>query len=239
MKSLILFISIQIIYLIYSKTIYPSDEIWQNVKIYARQGLMLYNKNYFIYDEKNYTQLDIHGEKMLELNKKQYEAYINNNLSNYIFIVECVDEDKIKDIADELSLKIKREINYDHNYILALFSMKNHKVQFYAGQKAHKIITSENHKQILNDIRIYMRNKQYYNAWNKIIDDYNYYNKTYFFFQEPYSTILAILIIICFYFLCRCYGINCSNRGYNSYSYYKSSFGGRNSVASGGGGGNW
>ena len=44
---------------------------------------MLYNKNYFIYDEKNYTKLDIHGEKMLALNQKQYETYIeNDNLSN-------------------------------------------------------------------------------------------------------------------------------------------------------------
>lgn len=87
MKAVIIFISIQI-FLIYSKTILPSEEIWLSVKNYTDQGLMVYNKSYFIYDEKNYTKLDIHGEKMTALNRLQNETYIKNNyLSNYIFIL--------------------------------------------------------------------------------------------------------------------------------------------------------
>lgn len=239
MKSLILFISLQIISLVYSKTIYISDEIWQNVKIYARNGLMLYNKNYFIYDEKNYTKLDIHGEKMLALNQKQYETYIkNDNLSNYIFIVEHVDEYKLQDIADELSLKIKRDIDYDHNYILTLFSISNHKVQFYSGKTAHNIITSDNHEQILNHIKRYLRIKDYYKAWSSLIEDYNYYYHYKSFFDR-YSNLIAIIIIFVFFIIKFLVGNNgislcCSCSGGNRYSYRD-----RNSVASGGFGGSW
>lgn len=239
MKSLILFISLQIISLFYSKTIYPSDEIWQKLKIYARKGLMLYNKNYFIYDEKNYTKLDIHGEKMTALNKKQYETFIkNDNLSNYIFIVENVDENKLKDTADELSLKIKREIDYDHNYILALFSISNHRVQFYSGEAAHKIIETENQEQILSHIKKYMRNEDYYNAWSTIIEDYNhyYYYKSFFIENEFYIYIIFLLIVIIKIWLDhKGFSLCCSCGGFSN----RNSYGNRNSVASGGFGGSW
>lgn len=58
MKEVIIFLSIQIL-AVYSSTILPSEEIWLSVKSYAAQGLMVYHKNFFIYDEKNYTKLDI------------------------------------------------------------------------------------------------------------------------------------------------------------------------------------
>ncbi len=74
MKAAIIVASIQIL-LVYSTTILPSEQIWLSVKSNAALGLMVYNENYFIYDEKNYTKLDIHGEKMNALNRLQKETY--------------------------------------------------------------------------------------------------------------------------------------------------------------------
>ena len=129
MKAVILFLSIQIL-AVYSSTILPSEEIWLSVKSYAAQGLMVYHKNFFIYDEKNYTKLDIYGEKMKTLYEKQNTTYNKNNyLSNYIFVIESLDESEqiLEDVADKLSENIKLELDYynRHNYILAVFVEHN------------------------------------------------------------------------------------------------------------------
>jgi len=58
MKAKIILIFIQIIF-VYSYTIYPAEEIWISLKYRAAMGMMVYNKNYFIYDDKNYTKLYI------------------------------------------------------------------------------------------------------------------------------------------------------------------------------------
>jgi len=146
MKVVIIFISIQN-FLIYSKSIFPSEKIWLSVKSNSDQGLMVYNKNYFIYDENNYTKLDINGEKMNALNQKQYEIYNKNSyLSNYIFIIESLNESEqsLEDVADKLSENIKLELDYynKHNYILAVFVIKSRKVKFYAGTTAIRKITT-------------------------------------------------------------------------------------------------
>ena len=140
---------------------------------------MIYNKNYFIYDEKNYTQLDIYGEKMITLRNKQYNTYQKNGLSNYIFIIESLDEEEqsLEYLANELSESIKLELDYynKHNYILAIFVMSSHKIKFYAGTSAIKKITLKEQTNIINNITPYMKSGDYYKTWTKVIDDYNYY----------------------------------------------------------------
>jgi len=183
MKAVIIFTSIQI-FLVYSTTILPSEKIWSKVKSNADQGLMVYNKNYFIFDEKNYTKLDIHGEKMNDLNRLQNETYNKNSyLSNYIFIIESLDESEqsLEDVADKLSENIKLELDYynKHNYILAVFVIKSRKVKFYAGTTAIKQITTLEHNKILSDIKYYMTTGEYYIPWKKVIEDYDYYYNNY------------------------------------------------------------
>jgi len=183
MKAVIIFSSIQI-FLVYSASLLPSEEIWSSVKSNSDQGLMVYNENYFIYDEKNYTKLDIHGEKMNALNRLQNETYIRNNyLSNYIFIIESLNESEqsLEDVADKLSENIKLELDYynKHNYILAVFVIKSRKVKFYAGTTAIKKITTLEHNKILSDIKYYMTNGEYYKAWTRVIEDYDYYYNNY------------------------------------------------------------
>ena len=233
---------------------------------------MVYHKNFFIYDEKNYTKLDIYGEKMKALNLKQNTTYSkNNNLSNYIFVIESLNEKEqtLEDVADNLSEKIKLELDYynKHNYILAVFAIKNRKVQFYAGTTSIQKITKSEHDKILSNIKNYMTSGEYYKAWTKVIDDYDYYyNNTESIDLSQLSKFLvflpfaAIIIIIC---ICANKKGCClySSSGNNNYRRYTrnndsrasinidtnvsyGSFGGDRggsigSIGSGGGGGSW
>ena len=55
----------------------PSDEIWNKTQMYIKEGKMIAPifLQYFIFDESNYTALDINSEKMNYLYLKQFELY--------------------------------------------------------------------------------------------------------------------------------------------------------------------
>ena len=261
MEAKLMFIAIQII-LVYSKTVFPAEDIWINLRYKVASGMMIYNKNYFIYDDKNYTKLDIYGKKMNDLYHKQYNTYINNNyLSNYIFVIESLDESEqtLESVADQLSEYIKQDLDYyyKHNYILAVFVIKSHKVKFYAGTTAITKLTKSKHNQILSDIKSYMRSEEYYKAWKKVIEDYDYYYK-----HELRSTgstgslqfsggsllwlwiVLGVIALVLIVVICSKLDLKDVRFSINSYgrvSNDRNSYGGggRDSVASGGGGGSW
>ena len=242
MKEGIIFISIQI-FLVCSSSIpaiLPSEEIWINVKSNIAQNLIVYNKNYFIYDERNYTKLDIYGEKMKALNKKQYETFNRNSyLSNYIFIIESLDETRqsLINVAEKLSENIKLEIDYydKHNYIIAVFVIQSRKVKFYAGTTAIKKITKNKMDKILKDIKYYMRNEEYYDAWTKVIEDYDYYynDNTNYNKSEKSSSLIWLWIalgVVAFFIIVTIISIkfgccSSSSSGYHNYtkSYYRDS----------------
>ena len=194
----ILFI-LTLIYLIHSESILPSEEIWQNVRESIENGSMIWNKYHFIYDENNFTKLDINGEKMNNLYKKQEEIYLkNNNLQNYIFIVKTLNDniDLIESIILDLGKLIKRdyEIN-NNNSVIALVVIDDRKIAI--STENDKI--SENEKiSIINNIKIYMQNEQYYDAWNKLIDDFDYYYNIFPVLEEE-DNIWVLWIILGFF----------------------------------------
>ena len=93
--NLLIFIS----FIIFCNT-KPSDEIWAKVEQYINESKMILNdKNYFIFDEENYTNLDINGSEMQILYEKQKDFYLNYSTSNYIFVIKNLNE-KIESIED-------------------------------------------------------------------------------------------------------------------------------------------
>jgi hypothetical protein len=82
--NLLIFIS----FIIFCNT-KPSDEIWLKVEQYINESKMILNdKNYFIFDEENYTNLDINGSEMQILYEKQKDFYLNYTTLNYIFVIK-------------------------------------------------------------------------------------------------------------------------------------------------------
>ncbi len=170
-----------------------------------------------------------------------------------------------------------------HNYILAVFVIKSRKVKFYAGTTAIKQITTLEHNKILTEIKYYMTTGEYYKAWTRMIEDYDYYYNNYngnintntknnknkiSKETNPYDVLLCVLIIAAIIIICifcnikgwcdfsSSNGYNNNKKSYNRHSgnYKKVSYGreadnrvrhdrgrygGRGSVASGGGGGSW
>lgn len=198
---------------------------------------------------------------MNTLYQKQNKTYYNNNyLSNYIFVIESLDETEqtLESVANQLSEYIKTTLDYNiHNYILAVFVIKSHKVQFYAGTTAITKLTKSKHNQILSDIKSYMRSEEYYKAWKKVIEDYDYYyrNNLGSSGSSDFSgdsllwlwIVLGVVAFVLIVIICSKLDLKDVRLSYNSFggtnndrvSIDRNSYGGRNSVASGGGGGSW
>ena len=126
-----------------SVTNLPSEEIWNKVKDYIKDGKMLIqNKTHFIYDESNYTKLGLNDTKMLILYKKQEKLFKKNGIANYIFVVDFLDEKEelIEKAVDNLYNYISNYFNVNmSNSVISLFSMKSRRIRIKLG-----IVTQKN-----------------------------------------------------------------------------------------------
>ena len=162
----------------------PSDEIWKKTLEYIEEGKMIIpeHKYYFIFDEKNYTALDINSYKMKKLYELQENIYLEHNLSNYIFIVDSVDEKKesIENTAINIGETSQKYFKVNvTNAVLALFSMKTRKATIRTGETAKYFLSDKKLSEIIQDLGFYMRNKHYYDAWIKLLEKiYEKYGKS-------------------------------------------------------------
>ena len=102
----------------------PSDDIWKKIKNYINQGKTIIDKNktHFIFDESNYTKLDINNNKMQALYKRQEQFFKEFNMANYIIIVDNLDENKeaIEKTEKRLAAHIKKEFNINWKRIFMI-----------------------------------------------------------------------------------------------------------------------
>ena len=123
---------------IHSYDIYTSDDIWNRMKDYTRSRLMFNKKYRFIYDENNYINLDINGDKMKKLYSKQDEIYKDyDKLLNYIFIVKSIttNYESGEDAATHLANKIESDYGLNtENCILVLILVEQRKIYIFSGK---------------------------------------------------------------------------------------------------------
>ena len=123
---------------IHSYDIYTSDDIWNRMKDYTRFRLMVNKKYRFIYDENNYINLDINGDKMKKLYSKQDEIYKDyDKLLNYIFIVKSIttNYESGEDAATHLANKIESDYGLNtENCILVLILVEQRKIYIFSGK---------------------------------------------------------------------------------------------------------
>ena len=161
----------------------PSDDIWNKMLKYMEEGKLIYpdDKNYFIFDESNYTALDINGTKMKALYKKQEDLYKNYRIPNYIFAVDKQDEniELIQNATTRLAANLKSKFNIDSdNAMLFLFSKNTNRTRLRFGGTILRIIGESNSKRINSNVDGYLKVGNYYGAWNRLIDDVSYYRKS-------------------------------------------------------------
>ena len=163
--------------------------------------------NFFIFDESNITALDINGDRMNNLYINQKEIFDKYSVPNYIFVVDSQDES-----TEELSvtthnlaeyLRKKYNINKD-NAIILLISISPGKIKVRTGQTIRSKITDNESNKMISNLKSYLKNKKYYDAWNQFIFDINKY---YYENAESESNIksksdksnktVLIIVIIC------------------------------------------
>ena len=179
-----------------SGTVFPSEVIWNNVLNYINDEKMLISSNYFfIYDERNFTKLALDGPQMKTLYQKQKELFNKNGIANYIFVVNYLDEqeEELITVTDNLYNKISTYFNVDiSNSVIAFFSIKSKRVRIKLGITTQQNISDSNAASMINNLGDYLRNKEYYNAWIKLIDDIdNYYN-----YKTNWGLIIGIIAAV-------------------------------------------
>ena len=155
-----------------------SEQILASIQNYIDTGKMVNNIYYFIYEEKNYTKLNINGEKMKSLYSLQNQTYWkSNHLSNYILLVNNITGDG-KEMVKDLALSIINDYNPgSNNYCVILLSIITQKSYVYANNNR---LSDSDLKAILDNMGDYLKRDYYFQALEKAINDLDYYyNKVY------------------------------------------------------------
>ena len=171
------------IFKIISIILLPSDELWNQTLQYIDEGLIYnFNKKHFIFEEENFTALDIDDEKMKDLYNKQEKIYRKYGISTYIFAVSNINEniEKIGSIRNNTRDNLKK-YGYDvDNSVFTVFSIEPIKGLIYTGiNTKDKYISDDNAKYMKEKIINNLENESYYNAWDDFLDDIIYFcNRT-------------------------------------------------------------
>ena len=171
--SITIFIFILVINSMFSL---PSDEVWNKTMQFLKEKKMLdFNKTHFIFDEYNYTKLDINDNKMKSLYEKQNYIYNNFNMTTFIFLVKYINE--TQEILDPTFRRNMREnlkkFGISENYTLfTVISVDTKKALIYTGSKTRKnYISDEEARLIKNTLLTNINNANYYNTLNVLFDD--------------------------------------------------------------------
>ena len=199
----------------------PSEDLWNKTLQYISEGKMKsFGKNYFIFDEENYTSLDINSKKMNILYDKQKDLYNHYSLRTFLFISKKLD----RSIEDPYSIRnnirdhLKNYGVYINNTVFVLISVETIESILYTGSIIKKSYISDNDAVILNnDIKQYIKKKEYYEALENFlidIEDYFIYKNTnnnkgnnnnstysttsYYKYSNDSPNILTIIFVIIF-----------------------------------------
>ena len=178
------FIIFIFIFKIISIILLPSDEIWNQTLQYIDEGLMYnFNKRHFIFDEENFTALDIDDKKMKALYNKQENIFRIYGIASYIFAVSYINEsiEAIGSIRNNTRDNLRNDGYYVDNSIFTVFSIDSINGLIYTGNITKFFyITNDNAKYMKEKIINNLENESYYKAWDDFLDDIIYFcNKNY------------------------------------------------------------
>ena len=187
-----------------------TKKIWSKAKKYINQGKVIVDKNktHFIFDESNYTKLDINSTKMQDLYKMQEQIFKEYNITSYIFIVDyfnlddsysyfepCDDEGNLKDfIVNEY------KTNYDKTIVI-IIDAKESKLLISKFPRCKYRQSDPKIAYLQLRLYSYMRKNQYYKVLKKIIEYiYNLYSKRHIIKEICLYFIIIIVFILIMYF---------------------------------------
>ena len=152
------------------------DEILKKLENHTDEGKMVYEKSHFIFDELNFTQLDIYSDEMKILYQKQENLFLKYHLSTYIFILNNIDSYTSIDIKTRSLFKNFVSIfpMESSNTIIALILINSNEV----GLEGNPINTNYSDfyiQSIKYNLIKKLDKNQYYEGWIQLIYDLEYY----------------------------------------------------------------
>ena len=169
MKFVIVIFIIDIIFI----TSLTSNEAWDLVvRDYSEGKVLNESKEFFIFQEENYTQLDINDNKMVELYEKQFEMLLLCGIRSYIFAINNRSQMNITDFRNNMRDNMK-SWGINVNYSVFTVAMVDENDAFvYTGSKIRKdYIPDSIALDIKNTLLGNMERKEYYTAWKTFIND--------------------------------------------------------------------
>lgn len=171
----------------------PSDTIWKKTLEYITKERIKVpeGRNFFVFDESNYTSLDINGDKMKVLYQKQNKLFSNYGIPNYIFVVDNHNENSelLTEATHNLAAHLNTEFGVDKNKaIIGYLSIQTRRIKIRTGGTIRKNITDSDAENMINNLKIYLQKENYYQAWIKFIDDINYYRDDTYSINSNYIT---------------------------------------------------
>ncbi len=173
MKLIILVLILHISPIILS----PSSDMWNKLNQHIKENKTLIFPGHFIFDEENYTALDVNADEMKQLYNLQDTIYKDYHTATYIFAIKNLDTslESLDNFVDKTRDNLRYN-KYDvYNSFFAVILIEQNDGQFYIGKEVINIYidttTARNIKsQLLNNIK----NKNYYNGWKEYLESLNY-----------------------------------------------------------------
>ena len=159
----------------------PSSDIWDKFNQHIEENKTLDFGIHFIFDEENYTALDINDDKMKQLYHLQDNIFFTHTISTYIFAIKNLNasleslDDFVNNIRDNLN---RNNYDIDHS-IFAVIIIEQNDGKFYIGKKLGNLYNNNENEikktkeKVLNNTQ----NKNYYNAWKIFLEDINIYGE--------------------------------------------------------------
>ena len=153
----------------------PSDDMWNKVMEFYKEGKMKdFNKTHFIFDEYNYTKLDINDDKMKVIYEKQDYILKNCGIKSYIFAVKYINEsiESFGHVRNNTRDNLRNFGIVVDTSIYALVSIDSLNMIIYTGNSTRKDYISDSNAMLMkNEFLINIRFQNYYNAFLDFVED--------------------------------------------------------------------
>ena len=173
MKLIILVLILHISPIILS----PSSDMWNKLNQHIKENKTLIFPGHFIFDEENYTALDVNADEMKELYNLQDTIYKDYHTATYIFAIKNLDTslESLDNFVDKTRDNLRYN-KYDvNNSFFAVILIEQNDGQFYIGKEVINIYINTYAARIIkSDLLNNIKNKNYYNGWKEYLESLNY-----------------------------------------------------------------
>jgi len=151
----------------------PSEDLWNKTLQYISEGKMkTFEKKHFVFDEENYTSLDINSDEMNALYWEQEKLYKTYNLTSFLFICKNLNRtiEDVYSIRDNTRDHLTEYGVYVNNSVFVLISVETNESILYTGSFIKDTYISDKKAvELNNNIKTKIKKQEYFNALTNLL----------------------------------------------------------------------